>query len=320
MRDNLGPVDLNFLNWLQAFLRGDRQGELTAMKEVARLVPGSAFDYQVGLDALLVNHPRETIKIYLEIDPLGPWLRGWYPYWNNLSLAYHMLGKHKKELDVALQGREQHTELFSTLSYELRARAALGQLKKIDELLDESLILPPQGRFSPASLMLTTSAPLRAHGHKDKALQILRRAITLSKNQLDEVQNDTAHRTLVAQIYYAAEMWDEAQELFEELHTENPDEVVFLGYLGTLAARKNNRDKAMRIAAELEDIEQPYIFGEHTYWRACIAALLNDREVAVNLLLKALNQGLEFPQLIENMDLENLTEYQPFQKLMQPKD
>ena len=67
-------------------------------------------------------------------------------------------------------------------------------------------------------------------------------------------------------------------------------------------------------------MDRPYLFGEHTYWRACISSQLNDRAQAVALLREALDQGLLMPNLRwGEMALEPLRDYQPFQELIRPK-
>ena len=75
----------------------------------------------------------------------------------------------------------------------------------------------------------------------------------------------------------------------------------------------------MRISGELRDIDRPYMFGNHTYWRACIAALLGEKEEAMNLLREALAQGVSYTRLHPDMDLEPLWDYPPFQELIKPK-
>ncbi len=92
------------------------------------------------------------------------------------------------------------------------------------------------------------------------------------------------------------------------------------GQLGTLAARQGNRAEAERISAMLEALERPYLFGEHTYWRARIAALLGEREEAFALLRAAYAQGYKWWLPMHNEpDLESLRDYSPFRELLRPK-
>lgn len=76
----------------------------------------------------------------------------------------------------------------------------------------------------------------------------------------------------------------------------------------------------MKISEELSKIDRPYLFGNHTYWRACIAALLNDKERAVALLQESFNQGRDFgAYLRRDIDLEPLWDYPPFKEILRPK-
>ncbi|MBC8182452.1 hypothetical protein H8E88_15235 [candidate division KSB1 bacterium] len=68
-----------------------------------------------------------------------------------------------------------------------------------------------------------------------------------------------------------------------------------------------------------EDMEQPYLFGYHTYWQACIAAHLGEKKKAVNLLREALSQGAFILWFHNEIDLEPLWEYPEFRKLLKPK-
>jgi hypothetical protein len=62
------------------------------------------------------------------------------------------------------------------------------------------------------------------------------------------------------------------------------------------------------------------LFGSHTYWRACIAAHLGDKQKAVKLLKEAFNQGQNYGVYLHNdMELEPLRDYPPFQELIKPK-
>ena len=88
-----------------------------------------------------------------------------------------------------------------------------------------------------------------------------------------------------------------------------------------MAARRGDKSEALKISDELKNINKPYLFGNHTYWRACIAALLGESRQAVALLNEAFAQGQYFgASVLCDMDLELLRNYKPFQELLRPKD
>jgi len=146
----------------------------------------------------------------------------------------------------------------------------------------------------------------------------------LDASEGQEEAETVGHRWVLAKVLYTAERWEEARMLFENLHSEIPENLDYLGFLGTLAARRGDRDEALRISDLLENDKRPYSFGLHAFYRANIAALLGEKELAVKLLQEAHTQGIRFiffhchsePNV---MDLEPLHDYPPFQEFMRPK-
>ena len=87
-----------------------------------------------------------------------------------------------------------------------------------------------------------------------------------------------------------------------------------------MAARRGDHEEARRISDGLSDLADPYNHGRHTYWQACIAAQLGERERAMLLLRDAFSQGRRFDLwLHRDMDLEPLHDYPPFQEFLRPK-
>ena len=108
--------------------------------------------------------------------------------------------------------------------------------------------------------------------------------------------------------------------MYRELSAEDPEDVIFKGALGALAARRGDDEEARRISRELETTDQKYLFGWHTYNRACIRALLGERDVAVKLFQDSFEQGRPFGiHIPRDIDLEGLSDYPPFQELLEPK-
>jgi hypothetical protein len=107
--------------------------------------------------------------------------------------------------------------------------------------------------------------------------------------------------------------------LFERLAVETPNDINVRGFLGVLAARRSDREEALSIGESLAGLA-PGDFGRDSYWRACIASLLGERERAMVLLREAYARGRPFSvNLHTDMDLEPLHDYPPFQDLLRPK-
>ena len=168
--------------------------------------------------------------------------------------------------------------------------------------------------------MCEAAQELRAHRHLEAYKEVAARAVDWYRDRLSEKEATEKERYDLARALYIAEQWEECLALIEELASEKPDNIDYKGYLGTLAARKGDREEALRISTELKNIDRPYLFGNHTYWCACIASLLGEREQAVALLQNAFAQGLDYGvYLHREMDLEPLRNYKPFQELLKPK-
>jgi zinc-ribbon domain len=101
---------------------------------------------------------------------------------------------------------------------------------------------------------------------------------------------------------------------------EHPDDIDYQGCLGALAARRGDRDEALRISGELAAIDRRFLFGSHTFWRSRITALLGEKEQAVALLKEAFSQGLSYGVFLHrDINLEPLWDYPPFKELLRPK-
>jgi len=315
-RDKLAPVHRHLLDHFGARINGDNEEAYNAYCQYSIARIGTKIAYNVAYNANRINRPREAVEILEKHDPdtVRRWVRFWY-YW---TTAHHMLGDHKQELKQARRGRKYHPEKLEALGYELRALAALGRIEEVNKLIDESLTLPPQ-QTNPGQYMLSAGRELRAHGYQQESLQVLERAFKWFESRPKEESETWEHRYTLGQVLYEAERWEEAQDIFETLHEEVPDSIDSLGYLGCLAARKDDKEEALRISNLLENIKRPYIFGQHTFYRARIAALLGEKESAVRLIREALAQGLSYTALHPVMDLEPLQDYPPFQELIKPK-
>ena len=73
--------------------------------------------------------------------------------------------------------------------------------------------------------------------------------------------------------------------------------------------------------AELAARTGPYLHGIPTYWQACIAAQLGEKDRAVSLLAQAFGQGFPFSHYLHrDLDLEPLRGYPPYEALVKTKD
>ncbi|UCG84898.1 MAG: hypothetical protein JSW71_13210 [Gemmatimonadota bacterium] len=319
-RDRLSGHDRLWLDWLRATLRGNRQAALQTVRDLAAQTPKSMWVYQHGMDARSANRPREAVEALVLLEPERGWLSEWPYYWTYLTEALHMLGDHRRELREARRARAIFPARMEVLDYELRALAALGRVDEVFALLDESLTLPLTHGFSYPMRPVLAASELRAHGQLEAYRAVINRALTWFESHPVEGVPSRDRGFNEAQTLYWAERWPEAHSLLEILVTEYPGRLGLVGLHGVTEARLGNREAARQISADLASLDSPYLFGNHTRWRARIAGVLGEREEAVRLLRQAFRDGLAYGiWLHKDMDFESLRHYPPFQELLRPK-
>jgi tetratricopeptide (TPR) repeat protein/predicted Ser/Thr protein kinase len=319
-KDKLTPFDLYLLDFIKASLRGDFYGMYHAWVQIDQLLPTPNAEFNVGDLAICINRPREAIDHIAPLDPEAP---GVGNYWYDLTTAHHMLGNHKKALKIARRERTLFPDRIDGRVLEIRALAALGKGEEVNTLLEEIRALPRGEQFY--ALNVTRMAVvLRVSGYREKSLQLLERAIEWFKNRPEDEAKTIIHRWNLAKALYAAEKWEESRRIWEDLHNEEPDDIDILGHLGTLAARRGARAEALRISGLLEKDKGQYPSGWPTFYRANIAALLGEKETAVELLRKVYAEGRPFHIFLYHsepnvMDHEPLYDYPPYRDFMKPK-
>jgi serine/threonine protein kinase/tetratricopeptide (TPR) repeat protein len=322
-RTQLDPSTRLSLDALMANLKGQHEEALRYYRQQANLAPNMGTTrYLIGLCELRLNRPQKTVEEFSVFDEKNRELSRWgsgswlFDVW---AEAYHMLGNFKKELEVAKKGDKYYPEDVRFLAIKARSFAAQGKIDNLREVIERSLTTAST-EWTPADVMVEGAEELRAHGRKEESIKIAGEAVEWYKGRPSEEAAKEENRYYLADALYTAECWEEAQSIFEALLSEKPDHIDYKGYLGSIAARLGDREKAIRISDELKALNKPYLFGNHAYWRACIASLLGEKEQAVALLRESFAQGREYGvYLHRDVDLEPLRDYPPFQELIKPK-
>ncbi len=315
-RDQLTPLRQLYLDHLSGVVSRDRMKALNAMREAAKIAPGSIDPYDWGRAAYVIFRPKEAIEAFKTANQEQQWL----PYWNYFTASYHSLGEHEKELEIAKQARKRFPDSFDALNYEVRALAALGKIEEVKKRIEESLTLTkPSTAGTPGGTMRTAGEELRAHGYADAATTSFDQAIQWYRSRPAE-EMDSLLRYGYGLTLYDARRWEEAKSIFEELAKKLPDNIEYQRYVGCIAARQGNREKALKVSEWLKNLKQPYLFGKHTYYRACIAAILGEKDQAVTLLKDSFLQGYAYGLYLHtDFDFESLWDYPPFTELLKPK-
>jgi hypothetical protein len=249
-----------------------------------------------------------------------------------------MLGRHQEELVVARQCKSVFPEELPCRAEEARALAALGRMDELEAMLHEATTVAAQadstatmGSWVPGDVFAVAVRELRAHGYRQESLAIAERLVDWSTGFGQTEDLSIQHRDSVASALYLAERWSEAEEIYRTLGSDEVNRVdnwddlfrmEFRGMLGVTAARNGNRAAALKISDELARVEG-YPLGRHTRFRASIAAILGEKQQALDLLRQAIAQGrtLHNPWggIHDNPDFEALWDDPEFKELMRPK-
>jgi serine/threonine-protein kinase len=319
-RADLSSMERLMLDWLQARVRGDNETVLRIARQITSLAGSQLWIYVNGQEANWNNYPREAVAVLSLYDPYFPTRKDWSPsYWGQLTTAHHMLGNYKRELKEALRGREQFPESLRLLANEVDALAALGRTRDLQTLFEESKTLPPMSGYSPGDIMLRAGRELRAHGFREDASRTSEQALEWFESRPEQEKASRMNRYGRARTLYVLERWGEAKALFMGLHSDVPGYINYFGYLGAAAAHEGEKEEALQISKELEEDKRPYLYGNPTYWRARTAAILGDKEAAVNLLRQATKEGYYYSSIHPTEDFESLADYPPYIQLMKPK-
>jgi tetratricopeptide (TPR) repeat protein len=318
-RTRLAPLEQLALDEARSELSGDLPRALDAARRLAKMAPGSMWVYQWGYLALRANRPQECLEALRTLDPERMWL----PYWYELTGAYHLLGEHQKELAAAKRARELLPTELGGLSMEIWALVGLGRIEDARKLVEDGMTFPKQTQvYSTGAFLRQAAQEFRAHGREEDAVAILDRAIQWYRSRPAE-EMTFSRLTGYANTLYHARRWDEAKSVMEELLREAPresrEEIGCRSYLGLIAARQGDREKALQVSDWLRELKRPYMFGVNTYGCACIAAVLGDKDQAITLLKQSFLEGTDYTSLHTDVDFEPLWDYPPFKEITRPK-
>ncbi len=320
-RERLNLFERHMLDAFVARFQGNYAESLEFFRQAETLAPEDyVLNYLIGFEAIRLNRPQETVDTFKKIEipefvnsyEVGAWR------FKVIAKAHHILGEYLKEFENISQGQDYFPDNISLHVGRVRALAALGRVQEVVEAIEKSLTLTQQPE-APGEIMLEAAQELRAHGYLNESKEIANRAVSWYQSRVSEEAVGEKQRSDLAFALYVAEQWENSKKLFKNLAEEHPGNMEYRAFLGRLAARLENRKEALKISDELAKIEQPYLFGAHTYSRACIASLLGEQEQAVVLLREAFTQGRPYgTYLHRDIDLEPLREYPPFQELLWP--
>jgi tetratricopeptide (TPR) repeat protein len=320
--------------WIE-FLRANQEGRrpqaLRVLLDLERAVPRSLLvNFNIVQQALALNRPGLAVDTYHRIPSFTRTLRHSIGTTRAVLIAeaFHLLGAYDRELEEAKRAQEYAPGVHRFFEAEVRALAAQGRVDEVMRVVQKSLAVSPTvGSSGDAGRVMEEAAvDLRAHGHRDASLQVAGRAVEWLERRAPDVRSGRAYRVALASALYLAERWEESRRLYRELLAEYPDDVGFAAHVGQLDARTGEAAGARAISDRLARVPAVGIFRRQarawaTFERARIAALLGEKQAAVDLLRDAITEGFPVDLNIHyNPDLESLRGYAPFADLVRPSD
>ena len=327
------PLQRHWLDWMLSFKTEDWPGGYRALRAAAQLAP-SRFLYNEAQWASYLNRPRETIRVLTRLGPNSPYTGGNDAYWGLLSMSYHSLGDHERELAVAREARRHADDPLNALSFQLRALARQGRVPEIRALLDTALTLAKEReptvlqlmvgiarRSSPAQLMVVAARELRVHGHEDVAMEMVARALAWYRAQPEDGTRKDNRQFEIAEALYLSRDWSGAQKAFRALAEADTSNFILKGYLGTIAARLGDSVTARRTIAAFDMLRStlPRPHAEAGYWQGKIAAILGDEERAIAWWKDSMGAQGRSGGVHTDFDFERMWHTKAFREFVRPK-
>jgi tetratricopeptide (TPR) repeat protein len=328
--DRATPTERLLIEFMRSSREGRRPQALRVLIDLERAVPASLLvNHNIVQQSVALNRPTLAVETFDKLPSSERILRhsiGSYRI-QFLAIALHMMGKYDRELEEVTRAQEYAPGELRFLEAEVRALAARGRVADVTRVIDRSLATGPTagGVGTPGLVMQGAARELRAHGYREESLKTAARAVEWYDSRLEKETASRAHRQELGRALYLAERWKDADRVFSALATEHPDEVMYSGYLGLIAARTGDVSRARAISKKIErarrreGVEERLFLAISAYGRARIAALLGERHQALSLLREALTAG--FPvglTLHGDPDLEALLNYEPYLELVRP--
>ena len=288
------------LDFLNSILAGDHVASYRIHRrgvDEGILAPGTMGHAQLVQDAVTLGRFREAVEVARTVDPTRGEVRGWYTYWGSLAMAHHAQGEFEEELEVARRARELMGPLRIAPFYpEVRALAALGRLEELDGVVVEARRISP----APSVFLRGAGDYLVIHGHREEGVRRYREAVAQARADLErEPLADRSFHLAEALLALAAMLGSEGREealearaLFAESHALNPTFIDPPFGLARAAAVLGDTAEARRWSDHLAGANPRGRYGNHTWRRARIAALLGEPEAMVTLLEQAYREGI----------------------------
>ncbi|MCG6989540.1 MAG: hypothetical protein LJF06_15355 [Gemmatimonadetes bacterium] len=318
----------HFGEWFLGDLHGRRPEAYRAATELVRLVSHPVPSTMAGWEALKMNRPVEALRLLPPLPFEWGWWRHWAWVYELYGWALHSLEDHREELATVLPGRQRYPESLEIIRAETRARAALGEETAALALVEEALTLSPpvalrgerpvkitEGMVSPADVAWAAAQELETHGHDDAAAAARRAGLGWLSRRHAATRAD---RLLQVRLLLELGEMEAAGQHMEALGPV--EDLEALGLAALFAATAGDTTAACEALAQLEELRHPYLCGRHLLHAAGVRAALNQPQLAIDTLRRALAAGLPFSVELHALSmLRPLRTREDFAALQRPR-
>ena len=290
-RERLSDYNRSWLDYQRAELAGDIRTALAAIGHAAELSPSSKAPYNFASTAFEGRLPFAAESALRRLPPDEGAMRGWLPYWDLLTSALHVEGKHRDELHAAREARARFPGRLDALRLEARALAAERQARSLERLWAE---VASTDSAAVGTLAYEVGDELAAHGDSGAAGPWYERAHQVF-TRVAAAGGGVEARWGAARASARLGRWKEVAALCRALARDDEQGGdQYLGLLGIAAARMGDRRLAAELEQRLAGDHRPFTYGEPQFQAGRIAGELGDRARAGALLAAALDQAYPY--------------------------
>ncbi len=298
----LGGFERDVYEMVAHWLTGNWVGARDATAAQARVLPGSIAAYGVAEETRRLRQPREALSLLAALDP-GDSELGASPFVAiEMARCLHLCGDHAQESEVAERALRAAPSDPAVLRLAVRARVAAHDQVRVEQAIEQRLLLPDPRGPSAGLLMREAALESAAHGQSadaaawyDRAVawyrsvprpsERLQRSIARSLHEAGRL--DEAHAAFVA-------LWDDTIRvgLTDEPHHPHLSGHLDAGHLAVLAHQMGDDDRRDELTARLASADEPWLFGAQHRWLAALACVQGNPLEAVAHLRAAYAAGM----------------------------
>lgn len=289
------PLERRQFLRMRALKRSDLSGMLLESRAIVELEPRAPFLLsQLAQDAYVSNRPREALDALERLQRLRGANEGESGDLSIHATSLHLLGRFREELAIVDAALSRPDALPHLGAFRFPPLGALGQSDTLAVAI--GAIAARGEQRDVGRLYLAAALELNAHGHREGGARLLASGLAWLGTHPVDSATTMARRISAAELLYHGRRFPESEALLTVpavtggTLTHGQRSAIY-GLRGLLAARQGRTAEAQAWSDSLLVLGMRGRFGQETYRRARIAAVLGDAGGAIALLEQANQEG-----------------------------